>query len=376
MNFSRVERNNILIVDDVTSNLIALTEIIRGAGYTPRPVTSVTLARKAIEAEQPDLILLDITMPEMNGYDYCKMLKKDARTKEIPVIFISGLTSSQDKERGFECGAVDYISKPFEKSEVVLRVNTHLKLYKMQREMADINSKLHTLVSQQLHQLESERKNMILSFARMSENRTDPSGEHLRNIAANSRKLSIGLSFSHKYEKVISNDFITAIEVACVLHDIGKITIEDRILNKPERLTPRESGIVKEHCSDGVDMLNDIYNKNSKNSFLKVSIDIAGSHHEKWDGTGFPKGLKGMEIPLAARIVAVVDTYDNLVSKRCYKEAYSKKEALKYITKEAGKSFDPDIVDVFVRLEKQLIGGCEDAIPGRVAASVASDPRR
>lgn len=368
MEFSRTDKAGVLIIDDVTSNLAALSDIIREAGCISRPVTRVAQAMKAIEALVPDLILLDVTMPEMNGYEYCRLLKADVKTRDIPVIFISGLNTPQDRIKGFESGAVDFITKPFERTEVLMRVNTHLKLYRMQRELAVNNKKLHGIVNMQLRQIEDERKNMILAMAKLAEDRDDGTGTHLENISHNCRLVAMGLSFARKYEKIITDDFISTIELASKLHDIGKMAIPDKILLKEGRLSGKERSIMMMHTVAGVDTLRDIYSSNVQNGFIKMAMDIAYHHHEKWDGSGYPCALTGTDIPLPARIMAVVDAYDALVNERCYKPAYSQEAALEIIRSESGKSFDPDVVSILCRLAKHLKGNYGDvtvhAVPG------------
>ncbi|MCR5332319.1 MAG: response regulator [Lachnospiraceae bacterium] len=360
MEFSRVERENILIIDDVTSNLMTLADIIRDAGFTVRPVANVRHAMMAVEAGLPDLILLDVTMPHMNGFEYCRILKKDVKTRDIPVIFISALNSAQDRIKGFECGGSDYVSKPVEKTEILLRIDMHLRMYRLQQELTNSNKKLHTIVASQLAQIENERRNIVLALATLTENKDDETGNHLDNISANARLIAMGLSFTRKYEKLITSDFINMIEAASRLHDIGKIAVSDRILQKEGHLNTEERRIMMSHTTAGIDALKKIYSDNTENGFIRMAMDIAHYHHEKWNGQGYPAGLKGTQIPLAARIMAVVDTYDALVSERCYKPAFSHVGSVNIIKEEAGISFDPDVVDIFCRLEKQLKHGQYD----------------
>lgn len=345
---------NVLIVDDVTSNLIILTEMIKSAGYVARPVTSARQAMTAIEVKRPQLILLDISMPEMDGYEFCELLKKDIHTRDIPIIFISAMNTMEDKKKGFGLGAVDFISKPFEVEEVTIRVNTHLKIYQMKQELESYNRRLHKMVNDQMKRLEEEKKNFIFALAKLSELKESTDGVHLRNISRNSKLLAMSLQFSPEFEKQISNSFVESIEVASGLHDIGKISVSDQVLLKPGRLNPEEWEIMKSHCVMGADMLQQLYDRNESNEFLKMAIDIARYHHEWWDGTGYPMGLKGEEIPLAARIVAVVDVYDALVGKRCYKDSYSHKESMDIINQEAGSHFDPKIIEIFNKVQNQL----------------------
>ena len=351
------ELANILIVDDITSNLVILTEIIKNAGYIARPVTSVKQALAAMEINLPQLILLDISMPDMDGYEFCEMLKKDVKTRNIPIIFISAMNAAEDKVKGFQVGAVDFISKPFELEEVTMRVNNHLKIYKMQQELEVYNKRLHKMVNEQIKKITEEEKNFMYALAMLAESKEDRNGAHVRNIGRNCKLLAQSLQFSPKFEKEITNSFISTIETAAPLHDIGKVSISDTILLKPGRLTPEEMTIVRSHAELGAKTLIELYNMNEHNEFLEMAIDIAHYHHEKWNGKGYPEGLSGTQIPLAARIMAVVDVYDALTSDRCYKTAYSHEKSMEIMNEESGKSFDPDIIEVFNKIQKQLKRG-------------------
>ena len=351
------ELANILIVDDITSNLVILTEIIKNAGYIARPVTSVKQALAAMEINLPQLILLDISMPDMDGYEFCEMLKKDVKTRNIPIIFISAMTAPEDKVKGFQVGAVDFISKPIELEEVTMRVNNHLKIYKMQQELEVYNRRLHKMVNEQIKKITEEEKNFMYALAMLAESKEDRNGAHVRNIGRNCKLLAQSLQFSPKFEKEITNSFISTIETAAPLHDIGKVSISDTILLKPGRLTQEEMKIVRGHAELGAKTLIELYNMNEHNEFLEMAIDIAHYHHEKWNGKGYPEGLSGTQIPLAARIMAVVDVYDALTSDKCYKTAYSHEKSMEIINEEAGKSFDPDIIEVFNKIQKQLKRG-------------------
>ena len=351
------ELANILIVDDITSNLVILTEIIKNAGYIARPVTSVKQALAAMEANLPQLILLDISMPDMDGYEFCEMLKKDVKTRNIPIIFISAMNAPEDKVKGFQVGAVDFISKPFELEEVTMRVNNHLKIYKMQQELEVYNKRLHKMVNEQIKKITEEEKNFMYALAMLAESKEDRNGAHVRNIGRNCKLLAQSLQFSPKFEREITNSFISTIETAAPLHDIGKVSISDTILLKPGRLTQEEMLIVRSHAELGAKTLIELYNMNEHNEFLEMAIDIAHYHHEKWNGKGYPEGLSGTDIPLAARIMAVVDVYDALTSDKCYKTAYSHEKSMEIINEESGKSFDPDIIEVFNKIQKQLKRG-------------------
>jgi len=350
---------NILIVDDVTENLVVLTDIITSAGYIPRPVSSVELALQAIDIIMPHLILVNVSLPLIDGFQFCTELKKNETTKEIPVIFISDINSTQDKMKGFKLGAADFIVKPFESKEVTVRVNTHLQLYKMKNDIVLNNRKLHKHVYDQLQKIAEDQKNLIYVFAKLLGSNNDEKAKHMERISKNSRILAMSLQLSPKSELEISDSFIDLIDLASSLHDIGKLFINDNILLKPDKLTSEETEIMKSHAEIGADTLKDIYSYYKQNEYVKMAIEIACSHHEKWNGKGYPKGLSGKDIPLAARIVAVVDVYDALTSKRCYKPAYTREYSLLIMNEELGKSFDPNIIEVFNKIEKQLQIGDE-----------------
>lgn len=352
--------SNILIVDDVSANLVLLSEMIRELGYVPRPVTSVRNAQAAIEKKMPNLILLDISMPEINGFEYCAMLKADVKTREVPIIFISALDSLEDKVKGFQLGAVDYISKPFEKEEVRVRISTHLKIYQLQQELESYNSRLHKMINDQIHLVEEEQKNILNAMASLVEKKEDASESHLEMVGENCRLLSISLQFSPKYEKEITASFIDEIEVASRLHDVGFISISDAVQYKSTELLPVEWEEIQKHPEIGASYLEEIYEKSAKNAFMKMAIDIARYHHENWDGSGYPRGLKGEEIPLAARIFKVIDCYDSLNRDRCYRGAFSLEESLEIMEREDGVQFDPSIMEIFRKVQKQL--RCENNI--------------
>lgn len=201
------EQPNILIVDDISTNLVILSEMIKQTGCIPRPVTSVRQAQTAIERKTPQLILLDISMPDTDGFEFCAMLKADIKTRDIPIIFISALDSVEDKIKGFKLGAVDYIAKPFEKEEVTLRLNTHLKIYKMQQEMESYNKKLHQVVNEQITRVNEEQKNVLAALAEILKMRANIYERGIDKVSANSRMLAISLQFSPKFDKEISSAF-------------------------------------------------------------------------------------------------------------------------------------------------------------------------
>ncbi|MDE7183361.1 MAG: response regulator [Lachnospiraceae bacterium] len=359
---NRTSQNNsdisILVVDDVDVNLIILEEIIKNMGYEALLAQSVKEALQIIEDREqlPKVILSDISMPETDGFTFCSMLKNDPYTKDIPVIFISAMDTASDLSKGFELGAVDYIPKPFEKTEVEMRISTHLKIYNMQRDLEENNKQLNLVVARQMEKLRIEQKNIMTALARLVESRENVSGSHYKNILYNSRILAEGMQLSPKFEDEVSDDFIDTIESSAGLHDIGKLMIPDRILLKNAPLDEEERKVMCTHAELGAKTLNDIYEGVEKNDFVEMAIDIAWYHHECWDGSGYPKGLKGKEIPLSARIVKVVDVFDAMISERRYKKPIPLEQTLAYMQEKSGTIFDPDIIRVFMRIYRNFKG--------------------
>ena len=351
---NKTSQNNsdisILVVDDVEVNLIILEEIIKNMGYEALLAQSVKEAIIEDREQLPKVILSDISMPETDGFTFCSMLKNDPYTKDIPVIFISAMDTASDLSKGFELGAVDYIPKPFEKTEVEMRISTHLKIYNMQRDLEENNKQLNLVVARQMEKLRIEQKNIMTALARLVESRENVSGSHYKNILYNSRILAEGMQLSPMFEDDVTDDFIDTIESSAGLHDIGKLMIPDRILLKNAPLDEEERRLMCAHAELGAKTLNDIYEGVEKNDFVEMAIDIAWYHHECWDGSGYPKGLKGKEIPLSARIVKVVDVFDAMISERRYKKPIPLDQTLAYMQEKSGTDFDPDIIRVFMRI--------------------------
>ena len=338
---------NILVVDDVPANLTLLAGMLKEKGHRVRPVPSGKLALKAVEHEPPDLILLDITMPEMDGFEVCRRLKQDTRFQEIPIIFISALTETLDKVTAFSSGGVDYVTKPFQFDEVEARVETHLKLHRYQ-------SHLEELVKEQVKEISDSQVSTIFALSKLTESRDKSTGKHLERVQIYCRLLAEKLSREEPYNSVIADTFINNIFNASPLHDIGKVAIPDHVLLKPGRLAAEEFEIMKTHSLIGaatMEAVNEIYRNNA---FISMGISIARAHHERWDGTGYPNGLKEEEIPLAARIMAIADVYDALRSKRCYKGAFSREQSSEIIKDGSGTQFDPSLVKAFLEMEESF----------------------
>jgi putative two-component system response regulator len=348
----------ILVVDDVEVNLTILEGIISNMGFYPVIAQSVKEALGILQSGEnlPKVILSDISMPDVDGFTFCSMLKKNPYTKDIPVIFISAMDSTSDLSKGFELGAVDYISKPFDRAEVELRLSTHVKLYTMQKDLEENNRQLSIVVARQMEKLRLEQKNIMTAMARLVESKENAGGDHYKNILYNSRILAQGMQLSPKFEDRISDDFIDTIESSAGLHDIGKIMLPDSVLLKNAPLDEKERQIMKTHAELGAKTLMDIYDGVEKNDFVQMAIDIAWYHHENWDGSGYPKGLKGEEIPLSARIVKVVDVFDAMIHKRRYRDPIPIEQTLQSMQENAGREFDPDIIRVFMRIYRNFIG--------------------
>ena len=351
---NKAEPSKILIVDDISVNLKILEKIISAEGHEPLCALNVQEAIDIMNESLPQLILSDLSMPGMDGLEFCKLLKSSPRTRDIPFIFITVLNSSEEKEQAFLAGAVDFIPKPFERVEVIMRVNNQLNSYRMKQEMANYNRMMHKLVSEQQKQIEEEQENVLFALAKVVEKRDVNTGKHLENVGYNSRLLAQSLQLMPEYEDQITDEFIETIGEAAKIHDIGNIVIPDKIFLKSSSLDDGEMEVIKRHTEEGAKILEEIYNERGNSKFLGMAITIARYHHASWDGTGYPEKLSGTQIPLEARIVALINTFDVLIGKRCYKDAYSLEKSIKIINEESGTVFDPGIVDVFNKVWKQM----------------------
>lgn len=344
----------ILVVDDVAVNLKLLAELLRKQGYEPRPVPSGKLALTAARADPPDLILLDINMPEMNGFEVCKQLKADVALKDIPLIFITGIAETADIVKAFSMGAVDYITKPFQLEEVCVRIETHLRLRRLQIEVEKYSNHLEDLVQNKIKEISRSQMATIFALAKLAESRDGETGRHLERVQILCRILACELRCVPHYRGIITDHYIDNLCQAAPLHDIGKVGIADAILLKQGGFSNEEHAQISHHTKIGAETLRSVHAEYPGNSMIAMGIDMAQSHHEKYDGTGYPERLSGDAIPLSARIVALADVYDALRSKRPYKPALSHPDAMEIIIKGRGMQFDPDIVDAFARLSSEF----------------------
>ncbi len=351
---SHSDTPNILIVDDTLANLQLLAGMLKARGYKARAALTGALALQAAASAPPDLILLDISMPEMDGYEVCARLKADPKLKEIPVLFVSAHYETMDKVRAFGVGGVDYITKPYQFDEINARVETHLKLRRLQLELEHHNQHLQELVQAQVKEIADSQMAAIFALARLAESRDHETGQHLERVQVLGRLLATKLAESPHYRAAMDTSYIDNIYHASPLHDIGKVAVPDCILLKPAKLTPDETAVMRTHTIQGAQTLEAVRSKYPRNSFINMGIDIARSHHERWDGSGYPDSLKGEDIPFSARIMALVDVYDALRTTRCYKPAFSHEKALDLIVTSRSSQFDPTVVDAFVELEGEF----------------------
>lgn len=348
---ARKPRADILIVDDNAANLQVLSHMLKERGYATRQALSGAAALRAVESQPPDLILLDIMMPQMDGYEVCRQLKADEALRRIPVIFLSALVETEDKVKAFTVGGADYVSKPFQFEEVRARVETHLGLRRLQLQVERHNRELEQLVAQQVKEIAESQMATIFALAKLAESRDDETGRHLEHVQELCRMLAVRMREQLGPRSELSDEFISNLEHAAPLHDIGKVAIPDSILLKPLPLTAEEFEVMMAHTLLGAHTLEAVRDEYPHNAFIALGVEIARSHHERWDGTGYPDGLTGAKIPLAARIMTVVDVYDAARSRRCYKEARPHDEVCGVILHESGRKFDPDVVAAFETLQ-------------------------
>jgi putative two-component system response regulator len=349
---------DILIVDDTPANLQLLGRILTSHGCHVRTAGSGGLAISSALERTPDLILLDVTMPEMTGYEVCERLKAMERLTKVPVIFISALQGPDDKLRAFAVGGVDYVTKPFHAAEVCARVDTHVSLRRLQIQLEQQNSRLRELVDEQVREISESQLATIFALAKLAESRDDRTGHHTRRVQDYCRALARAVAATFGDEFQLDAVYVDAFFGAAPLHDVGKVGIPDAILVKPDRLTEHETAIMRKHTLLGATTLGDVLARYPNNLFVKMGVEMARSHHERWDGSGYPDGLRGEEIPLSARMLAVADQYDALRSSRPYKPAFDHDKAVEILTvgdeRTRPEHFDPRVLEAFIRAAAEL----------------------
>ncbi|MEI8658556.1 response regulator [Vibrio sp. Hal054] len=329
-----MQKPTILVVDDTPENIDILVGIL-GDDYKLKVAIEGKKALEVAHKSQPDLILLDVMMPNMNGYEVCQQLKKDPITTHIPVIFVTAMSEVEDETLGFEVGGIDYITKPVSPSVVKARVNTHLSLYNNKR-LLEEEVKVRT------HDLEKTRFEIIRRLGRAAEYKDNETGLHVIRMSQYSKLLARQIGMSDSYCDTIYH--------AAAMHDVGKIGTPDSILKKPGKLDEDEWEIMKQHAATGAEIIG-----HHEDPLLNMARNIALTHHERWDGSGYPNQLKGEQIPLEGRIGAIADVFDALTSDRPYKKAWSVDKAIDLIESESGKQFDPNLVFHFKKILDEVM---------------------
>lgn len=335
-------QDTLLLVDDIPSNLKVLSTYLKNYNYRIRIARDGTDALEQVMRMPPDLILLDIMMPEMDGFETCRRLKANEKTRDIPVIFMSALNEEVDKIKGLGIGAVDYITKPFSQGEVLARIKTHLSLKKLQNQVKHQNVILEQEVEKRTLELEQTRLQLISSLGRAAEFRDNETGMHVIRMSQCSRRLAQAAGLNQEYCDLILN--------ASPMHDVGKIGIPDAILLKPGKLDAQEWEVMKTHTLIGEKILS-----GNNSELLRMAATLARSHHERWDGSGYPDGLIGESIPLISRITTICDVFDALLSKRPYKQAWSIEDAIAYLKEGQNKHFSPFLIDKFFNCLEDIV---------------------
>jgi putative two-component system response regulator len=346
----------IILVDDNPANLRAGKNVL-AEKYSVATAPSAEKMFLLLKNNVPALILLDIDMPEMNGYEAIKILKEKPETKDIPVVFLTAKTDMENELEGLDLGAIDYITKPFIPPLLLKRLEVHLlveaqkkTLEAQRRELKNFNDNLQKMVDEKTKTVLELQDAILRTVADLVESRDDITGGHIERTQRGVGLLVTALRDHPLFGKEVSEWDIKLLLQSSQLHDVGKIAISDTILNKPEKLTAEEFEEMKKHTTIGVQIIERIEASTSASDFLKYAKIFAGAHHEKWDGTGYPKGLAGEAIPLQGRIMALADVYDALVSERPYKKAFSHAEAVQIIQDGKGSQFDPALTDVFLNI--------------------------
>ncbi|GHU81403.1 two-component system response regulator [Clostridia bacterium] len=349
------ERKLIVLVDDDISNLkigrTALSE-----NYEVYTVPSAEKLFELLKRYTPHLILLDVDMPDIDGYQTMHILQSKPETKDIPVIFLTGKSEPENELKGLELGAIDYISKPFAAKLLNKRVELHLRLLEQDKRLREFNENLQAMVDEKTKSVVDMQFSILKTIADLVERRDGDTGGHIARTQKNLRILLDALMDMGIYQDQIDPDWdIEIVILSSQLHDVGKIAIDDHILRKPGKLDNRELDEIKRHTVYGSEIIDKMIGSiPADNEFLYYAKIFAETHQEKWDGTGYPYGLKGEAIHLLGRLMAIADVYDALVSERPYKKAYPHEEAVKIILEGKGTHFDPVLVDVFEKIAGEL----------------------
>ena len=341
----------ILLVDDTETNLDILVDAL-GEDYEVAVATDGPTALALAKEQTPDLILLDIMMPGMDGYEVCRRLMADPATAGTPVIFLTALTDVADKTRGFAVGGVDYVTKPFEPAEIKARARTHLSLRLARQELARQNEILEEKVRERTRELALTQDAIIEAMAGLAEYRDPETGAHIKRTRNYVRVLAEKLRGESGYDGYFTDEIIDLLYKSAPLHDIGKVGVRDDILLKPGPLTDAEFAVMRRHTVYGRDAIQAAAKNLGDNSFLRLAQEIAYTHQERWDGSGYPQGLAGEAIPISGRLMAIADVYDALISRRVYKAPFTHAQAVVVIRDGRGSHFDPAMVDAFLDVQE------------------------
>lgn len=351
---NNLNRPTVLVVDDTADNLALVSSLLRDL-YTVRVANNGERALRMAQSAPPDIVLLDIMMPGMSGYEVIRHLKGDARTARIPVIFLTAMTADMDEKKGFDLGAADYITKPISPTTMMARIRTQLENKSAADYLRDQNQFLEAEVQRRTVETRQIQDVTIQAMASLAETRDSDTGNHIRRTQNYVRALAQKLQAHPVLGADLPDAFVEALYKSAPLHDIGKVGIPDNILLKPGRFTPEEFEIMKTHTTLGRRAIESAERQlGLEVDFLRHAKDIAYYHQEKWDGSGYPEGISGTAIPLSARLMAVADVYDALISRRVYKEGMPHAKAVDIIREGRGSHFDPDIVDAFLMLEDEF----------------------
>ncbi len=359
------QRAHVLVVDDQADNLLILEDVLSDH-YDVHPATNGIEALDYLaKGGRADLILLDVMMPDVDGFEVCRRLKSSESTRAIPVMFLTGLDRPEDEELGFSLGAEDFIHKPISPPVVRARVRTHLALSRATRALQRRNADLELLVAERTAEISEQTRRLVTSkqeviaaqaatitaFCALAEARDNETGNHIRRTQHYVRILAEKLQDHPRFRGELNEEIIQLLFKSAPLHDVGKVATPDAILLKQGKLTPEEWVIMKQHCEYGRNAI--VQAENALGgavdaSFLRYAAEIAYGHHERWDGSGYPEGLAGEAIPVSARLMAVADVYDALISRRVYKPPFPPEQAIEMMFAEKGSHFDPDIVDALM----------------------------
>jgi len=349
------QRKTVFVVDDDLTNLTVGNETL-SEYYNVFTLNSGPLLLKRLEKHLPDLILLDVNMPEMSGYEVIRRIKEKKETASIPVIFLTAKNDPESELEGLSLGAIDYIIKPFSPPLLLKRIEVHLLVEFQKQELVDFNKNLLKMVETKTKVVVELQNAVLKTIAELIDRRDNSTGGHIERTQQYMMILLNKLAEQGLYEQESASWDLNLLVHSTQLHDVGKIAIDDSILRMPRELTVDEFNIIKRHTTYGEEIISEIQKNTSEHEFLNYAKIFAGTHHEKWDGSGYPRGLKGKDIPVLGRVIALADVYDALISDRPYKGRYTHEKAVAIISENRGSHFEPAMVDLFMDVADKFAG--------------------